>query len=264
MSKYVGQKFGNLEILEVNMLTTAGGNPRQEATVRCTCGNEYRTDLKNVCRTKPGVVRMCRGCRDAERRSAAESGFNHPLQSTWRSMIARCHDPAAQQYLNYGARGIKVCSQWRGARPNGEMATMDGFRTFCCDIGSKPSKRHSVGRIDNDGPYSPENCRWETPEQQANNTRANVRVTVLGETMTISQWSRRLGIGAHWASLARAYNVPLPQAVEALINTDDRRKIQAALGVQREKHLRAPKPQAIDIPCPELDEFLEAWAIADV
>ena len=92
--------------------------------------------------------------------------------------------PTHKQYADYGGRGITVCPRW--ARD---------FAAFFADMGPRPAGM-SLDRKDNDGPYSPENCRWATPTQQLNNTRANRLVTFQGRTQTITEWARERGLRA--------------------------------------------------------------------
>lgn len=98
-------------------------------------------------------------------------------------MRRRCERATDHAFVDYGGRGIVVCDRWRD------------FAAFLEDMGECPSRGHSIDRVDNDGPYSPENCRWATRLEQANNTRANVRITVHGETRTLSEWARLGGFG---------------------------------------------------------------------
>lgn len=79
---------------------------------------------------------------------------------SWIGMRQRCHNPNAWNYGNYGGRGIQVCERW-----------LESFENFFADMGERPSKQHSLGRINNDGGYSPDNCRWETRAQQVKNKR---------------------------------------------------------------------------------------------
>ncbi len=102
----------------------------------------------------------------------------------WVAMIQRCESPNCESYANYGGRGIKVCDRWKGS---------EGLQNFIADMGRKPDGA-SLDRIDNDGDYSPDNCRWATRKEQQRNRRANVRVTLNGETRCLTEWAEILGI----------------------------------------------------------------------
>lgn len=104
---------------------------------------------------------------------------------TWCRIIARCFDPSIRCWKDYGGRGITVCDRWRGD---------EGFVNFLSDMGERPGAGFSIDRINNDGPYSPENCRWATAAQQARNTRQNFWITHNGRTQVLADWARELGI----------------------------------------------------------------------
>lgn len=104
----------------------------------------------------------------------------------WRQMRDRCNNPNSRRYKNYGGRGITVCKRW------------DSFERFYEDMGPAPSLLHTIERINNDGKYTPANCRWATPQEQANNRRTNKLITYRGKTQTIAQWARELGLPYHW------------------------------------------------------------------
>jgi hypothetical protein len=97
-------------------------------------------------------------------------------------MLSRCYNPRFEKYSSYGARGIRVCDRWR-----------HDFSAFLSDMGERPAGM-SLDRIDNDGHYSPENCRWATAEEQQANKRNTVRVTHEGRTLPLAEWSRETGI----------------------------------------------------------------------
>jgi hypothetical protein len=100
----------------------------------------------------------------------------------WNRMIGRCYRPGASNYKHYGARGIRVCDRWR-----------HDFTTFLADMGSRPVG-YSLGRIDNDGDYTPENCRWETTAQQNANRSNTAVVTVGGRKLRLFDLARSRGI----------------------------------------------------------------------
>lgn len=87
-----------------------------------------------------------------------------PEYSAWVNLRYRCNNPGAPAYANYGGRGVKVCERW------------DSFENFLVDMGRRPSPRHSIDRRDNDGDYTPENCRWATATEQLRNRR-NIKLT---------------------------------------------------------------------------------------
>ena len=110
---------------------------------------------------------------------------DHPrLAGVWDSMIQRCYNPARHNYPRYGGRGIGVCPEWRaGSAAFIEWALANGY-----------AEGLVLDRIDNDGPYSPENCRWSTVGENNRNTRRNVTIELCGIEHTVSEWRETLGI----------------------------------------------------------------------
>lgn len=105
-----------------------------------------------------------------------------PTYTAWINMHQRCRNPKHPKFPRYGGRGIKVCERWHS------------FENFLADMGEKLSGHPTLGRRNNNGDYEPNNCRWETSTQQANNKGDNRKFERDGETKTITQWSRELGV----------------------------------------------------------------------
>lgn len=102
-------------------------------------------------------------------------------RSTWQAMMARCYQPSAPRYNRYGARGIVVCDRWHD------------FKNFLEDMGERP-RGLTIDRIDNDGNYEPDNCRWASAQTQARNRSNNRLLTYKGKTQCITAWASEIGL----------------------------------------------------------------------
>jgi len=173
-----GQVFGSLTVIgrDEDLKSKSRWN------CRCVCGKAV------TCTTGNLRIKKTTKCRCSLREAARVRQTTHSLNGTtehrtWSGMRNRCINPSNRSYAEYGGRGISVDPRW------------DSFERFLSDMGPRPSKMHSLDRYpDNNGPYSPENCRWATRLEQANNKRNNHELTFNGKTMNISQWAREVGI----------------------------------------------------------------------
>ena len=139
------------------------------------CGAKFIRPFKK--RNQKVCSHSCAGAK----KQRIPGGVNkHPLHRTWESMRKRCNSPSQINFDRYGGRGITVDPRW------------DDFLQFVADMGERPDGT-TLDRIKNGKGYSPENCRWATIEEQANNTRANVRITYNGITCTLTEWDERQG-----------------------------------------------------------------------
>lgn len=102
--------------------------------------------------------------------------FGNRTYAAWSGAIERCYNKKGKNYKDWGGRGIFMCDEWR-----------NDYRNFLRDMGEKPQGL-SLGRIDNDGPYSKENCEWQTQKQQHRNRRGNKLVTINGQTKVLVEW----------------------------------------------------------------------------
>ncbi len=176
----LGQTFGRLTV--ISRLPNNGTKPVW--LCRCQCGAEKPVDGSGL---RSGSTRSC-GC--LARETTAQKGratATHGLSKTneyhiWIGMRARCYVPAADNYKNYGGKGIKVCERWLNSFPN-----------FLSDVGPRPSKRHTLDRKDSKGDYEPGNVCWATSVQQNNNRSSNRMVCYRGETLTLANALRRAG-----------------------------------------------------------------------
>jgi len=117
-----------------------------------------------------------------ERICVEESGC-HPLYSVWHGIVKRCTHTSNPKYPDYGGRGIKMCDRW-----------LNDFWAFVEDIGTRPSEKHSLDRIDPNRNYEPDNCRWANPTEQSRNTRRATTVTIKGMEVTLHELCEALEI----------------------------------------------------------------------
>lgn len=177
-----GQTFGKLTAVEYSHSDDYGAYWK----CQCECGG---TKVVRITRLRDGTTKSC-GCllKMAGERTKTHGltrgkKYQSKVYNAWSHMKQRCENPKAPNYESYGGRGIAVCERWRNS-----------FEAFYEDMGKPPTPGHSIGRRNNNGNYEPDNCRWETETQQANNTRAN-RVFVLGSIIqTMKQISDSMKI----------------------------------------------------------------------
>lgn len=172
-----------------NHITVVGFSHRtsKNAFWECTCSCGKNIKLTSVEFRR----RYSCGCRKAE--ALALRATTHGLSKTkeysiWKSMKRRCkpgNSTYSFAYRWYGAKGIRVCQRW-----------IDSFPHFMEDMGPIPESSNSIDRIDNNGNYEPGNCRWASSEDQANNTSRNIFIEFSGESKTVAQWSREIGVKA--------------------------------------------------------------------
>ena len=175
-----GQIFDRLVVLAISTRRTSGG--KAIWLCRCECGNEVEVVS---CHLITRNTRSC-GCLNREltsKRRITHGGSNTSEYNSWSSMLNRCTNSNSPNYHYYGGRGITVCDRW-----------LYSFENFYADIGPKPTPDHSIDRSDNYGNYEPGNCRWATPEEQANNARTTTSYNYKGMDYNLSKLSREFGV----------------------------------------------------------------------
>lgn len=206
-----GKRFGLLVAIEPL--------PKYKYRFQCDCGNIYEGFRCNVV---TGKIKAC-GCIPQKQWSKHGLANKTAEYRTWKGMRNRCNNPKATGYENYGGRGIKVCDRW------------NDFEQFLVDMGKRPIGRYSLDRIDNNGDYTPENCRWADDITQANNTRFSVKIEFEGENLTALEWSKKLNINRE-TILGRYYRGLLPKYILSITSLKSIKKQMneehAALGIK--------------------------------
>lgn len=140
----------------------------------CVCGQTFVSCPYRVMKNGGGC-----GCA----KHKTKPGRSSPEYTAWGNMIARCSNPNRTGFDRYGGRGISVCEEWKV------------FDNFLRDMGQRPSRAHSLDRVDNDKGYGPHNCKWSTRTQQNRNKASNRLIEHRGITMTIADWGELSGLG---------------------------------------------------------------------
>lgn len=176
-----GKNVGRLTVLEFAYIQ----GKKRIWRCRCECGNDafIETAVANSNR------QMSCGCygKEVASKICIERNTSHGKSKTriytiWFDMLRRCTDERRSEYKRYGAKGIKICDRWLK------------FENFLEDMGDSPGEEYSIDRIDYKGNYEPENCRWATDFEQANN-KSNNHILIIGnEKLTISEASKKFGI----------------------------------------------------------------------
>lgn len=175
-----GQTFGKWTVLAYlgRFGNTKTGGPSVWAC-RCQCGNESKVQGQAL---KRGDSTQCRSCATSEQQTTHGQSRTDTYR-IYHGMLQRCYNENHRLYHYYGGRGVVVCDRWR-----------EDFLAFHADMGGRPSGKHSIDRIDSNGPYAPENCRWATADQQARSKRSNRWLEHNGERMILKDWARRIGM----------------------------------------------------------------------
>ena len=194
MDSLKGRKFNSLLVM---------GDPIRSGKhyyclCRCDCGNEKLVRKDAILN---GNTKSC-GCKRT-RKSSNKSGSRHSdrnkLYHVWYGMKRRCENIKDTSYFKYGGRGIKVCDEWSN--------NFEAFYQWAMKSGYDPKAPKSectLDRIDNNGNYEPSNCRWANMTIQSNNRRNSITLTYQGETHTVAEWAKKVGLN-HGALLNRIH-----------------------------------------------------------
>ena len=208
-----GDRYGKLTIIK----EVEKQNGFRMFECRCDCGNIKVFILNNLRRSHTTTC----GC-------SWDGNPTHGMRKTkeyssWSGMRRRCLDFKNPKYPSYGGRGIKICERW-----------MESFENFYEDMGNIPGKCYSLGRIDNNGNYCPENCRWETMKQQARNKRNSKMITIDGVCRSMAEWSEISGL-KYGALQYRLYTGWDPKEAITLKYGEKRKQLNKNGGVIKEE-----------------------------
>lgn len=212
-----GQRFGRLTVLAKHPASSKSGGSLWDCA--CDCGAKKTINGSNL---RNGAIRSC-GCLASE--WASQMGSNPEFTAkriakivrhgnkrrgamtveyrTWLGMKRRCYDAKSRDFANWGGRGIRVCDRWNAS-----------FEAFLADMGPRPPGPYSIDRVDPNGDYAPDNCRWATADQQAEHTRVALKIVHNGVTYeTLAAACRAVGIPITRAHYRLKAGMPMVQVL---------------------------------------------------
>jgi len=190
---FIGKRYNHLLVIA---FSHTGKDSQRYWKCKCDCGNSTIVNGGNL---QSNNTKSC-GCNNYSKH------VTHHLSQTrfyriWFGIKERCNNPKNKAYHNYHGRGIKLCERWLKF----ENFRDDMYKSYLIHYGKYRKLNTTVDRINNNGNYSPDNCRWATKYQQSNNLRNNVLLKFNNKVLTISEWSKITGINKH-TIYSRLYN----------------------------------------------------------
>lgn len=170
----IGKKYNKLTCIKKDE-----NKDKRYYIFRCDCGNEKSIIASNV---KSGLSTSC-GCVKLKGNNTKHGGKGTRLYHIWKSMRERCNNPNTNRHHIYHDRGIRICKEWDDFSVFREWSLKNGY-----------TEELTIDRINGELGYCPENCRWSTYLEQANNTRNVKLLTHNGKTQSHSMWERELGL----------------------------------------------------------------------
>lgn len=193
MDDCISRQFGRLTVIDFEGThTTPCGTKRKMWRCKCECGKETVVAENNL---KNGSTKSC-GCWKHEKlkeHNTVHGGANDRLYGIWKNMKRRCNSTKDSHYESYGGKGIQVCDEWNDYANFKKWAYENGYDENA-EFGDC-----TIDRIDNNGDYTPSNCRWVNRTAQANNTSKNRYVDFQGKRLTIAEFARVMNIDKNHA-----------------------------------------------------------------
>lgn len=193
LKNQIGEVYNWLTVIDDAGFRDIGNIRRRIVKCRCVCGVEKILDLRAIV---SGNTKSC-GCKWGRNKYAEikKTGVDYSrIRATWQGIIRRCFNPKCNDYKYYGGRGIGVAAEW-----------VDGFINFYqWAVCNGYDNKLQIDRIDNNGDYSPDNCRWVTKKDNTRNKRDSIYITIGGISKHIKEWAEISGI--NYDTLRARYN----------------------------------------------------------